>query len=131
MTIMRATFSLLSLLVLSGCAAGMRQPHEIMLRPRPKIVQINGTVEPVAFVAKHTRIAAARGSREPCQTNDPMPTGQFEEPAPRMLYVRPLHVAPMPNYCPVTVPLTSTSVVTSGPRPLKSDPAPVPAQPQP
>src|SRR5687768_9117544 len=38
MNIMRAT-SALCLLLLSGCAAGMQQPHEITLRPRPKILR--------------------------------------------------------------------------------------------
>lgn len=126
---MRAT-SALCLLLLSGCAAGVQQPHEITLRPRSKILRINGTFEPVTFAVDHKRYAVVVTGREACQTNDPMPTGQFDQPAPRMLNVRPLRVAPMPNACPVTVPLAGKSVLTSSPRP-KTVPAPAPAKSQP
>jgi hypothetical protein len=113
--------------------ARVERPHESILRPRPSVVQINGTVEPVAFVVdrKQKRTIAATLGREPCQTNDPMPTGRFEEPVGQILNVRPLRVAPMPNACPVTVPLTSKTVVTSAPLPPKTVPAPTPTEPQP
>lgn len=112
----------------------MRQPQEITIRPRPKVLYVNGTFEPVTFVVDQKRAAAAvrhvRG-REACQTNDPMPTGRFEQPTPRMPHARPLRVAPMPNACPVTVPMTSRTVVTSTPVSPKTVPAPVPTEPQP
>lgn len=129
MTIMRAA-SALCLLLLSGCAAGAQRTHDAILRPRPKVLYINGTFEPVAFVLRD-KVAMAPKQREACETNDPMPTGHFPEPATQMLTARPLRVAPMPNACPVTVPLTGKSVVASTPLEPKTVPAPAPTEPQP
>ncbi|HYR08171.1 MAG TPA: hypothetical protein VEQ60_10400 [Longimicrobium sp.] len=129
MTIMRAA-SALCLLLLSGCTAGMQRTHDSIIRPRPKVLYINGTFEPVAFVLDG-KVAMGSKSREACQTNDPMPTGHFEEPAGQILNVRPLRVAPMPNACPVTVPLTSKTVITSAPLPARTVPVPTPTEPQP
>jgi hypothetical protein len=111
--------------------ARIEQPHESILRPRPKVLQINGTVEPVAFVVEGKQLAAATSGREPCQTNDPMPTGYFGEPAGQILNAHPLRVAPMPNVCPVTVPLTGKTVITSAPLPPNPVPAPAPTEPRP
>ena len=107
------------------------KPYESILRPQPRTLQINGTFEPVTFVVDGKRVAAATHGREACQTNDPMPTGYFGEPTGQILNVRPLRVAPMPNACPVTVPLTSKSVITSTPLPRKTVPAPTPSEPLP
>jgi hypothetical protein len=133
---MRAA-SALCLLLLSGCAAGLQDPAHSVLRPAPKVLHINGTFEPVAFVVdrvpmrpKH-RLAMAPTGREACETNDPMPTGHFKEPARWMPQGRPLHVAPMPNACPVTVPLTAKTVTASTPLTPGTVPAPTPYDPQP
>ena len=130
MTIMRAV-SALNLLLLSGCAAAARQTEEPLLRVQPEILHVNGTVEPVAFTLDGDGIIARAEPRQPCQTNDPMPTGSFTTPPPKMLNVRPLRVAPMPNYCPVAAPTRTRSVITTAPRPPKGVPAPLPTEPQP
>lgn len=124
------TISVLSLALLAGCAAAMEQPDVPILRPRYEVLAINGTVEPVVFaVERGTRRAAQR--REPCETNDPMPTGNFKDAPQQMLSVRPLHVAAMPNYCPVTAPRTNKSVTTRAPRPPRKVQRPEPSEPQP
>lgn len=127
---MRTTSATLCLLFLSACATTLQDPDHSVLRPRPKILHVNGTLEPVTFAVDHRRaVLGARGA--PCQTNDPMPTGALERPIPHMPRSHPLRVAPMPNFCPVTAPLAGTSVITSVPLPLKTAPAPTPTEPQP
>lgn len=130
MTIMRAT-SALCLLLLAGCTGAMEEPRDGILRPRPRILHINGAFEPVAFVVDGERRPARAEDREPCQTNDPMPVAQLGRELPQMLRSRPLSVAPMPNYCPVTVPLAGRSVVTSTPSRPRVPQRSEPTQPQP
>jgi hypothetical protein len=132
MTIMRAT-SALCLILLSGCAGAMRQQAgEItLIGSGPKILHINGTFEPVPFVVDNERrpVISERGGA--CQTNDPMPIARLGQAVPRMLRSHPLYVAPMPNYCPVTAPIASSTIVVSGrnvpevlQRPALSEPQP-------
>lgn len=128
---MRAT-SALCLLLLSGCAGALeQQPGELILDRGPKILHINGTLEPVTFVVDDEPRPAKEERRDACQTNDPMPVAQLGQAVPRMLRSHPLYVAPMPNYCPVTVPLTGRSVVTSTPSAPKVLQRPTPTEPQP
>jgi hypothetical protein len=130
MTIMRAT-SALCLVLLSGCAGAMEQPRDAILSPRPRILHINGTFEPVTFVVDHKRVASKAERRQACQTNDPMPVAQLGQAVPRVFRAHPLQVAPMPNYCPVTVPLTGNTVVASTPSGPKVLQRPEPSEPQP
>jgi hypothetical protein len=130
MTIMRAT-SALCLVLLSGCARAMEQPRELILDPGPKILHINGTLEPVTFVVDNERRPATVERRDPCQTNDPMPIARLGQAVPGMLRSRPLSVAPMPNYCPVTVPMASSSVLVSGRNAPEVVQGPAPPEPQP
>ena len=127
---MRAT-SALCLLLLSGCTGAMEQPRDGLLRPRPKVLHVDGALQPVAFVVDDERRPGKAEYREACQTNDPMPVAQLGREVPRMLRSHPLHVAPMPNYCPVTVPSTGKSVVTSTPSAPKVPQRPEPTEPQP
>jgi hypothetical protein len=109
-----------------------QQPGELTILDRgPKILHINGTFEPVTFVVDDAQRPAKGERREACQTNDPMPVAQLGREVPRMLRSRPLYVAPMPNYCPVTVPLTGKSVVISTPSAPKVLQRPTPSEPQP
>lgn len=126
---MRAA-SALCLLLFSGCAAATRQTEEPVPHSEPEIRREDGVLKPVALTTGGP-VVVTTTDREPCQTNDPMPTGSFDVPPAQMLNVRPLHVAPMPNYCPVTAPTRTKSVTTSVPRSPKSVPAPVPAEPAP
>ncbi len=109
----------------------MQQPQQTTVSLRPRAASANGTGEPAAPAVVKQRVAAVVLGREACQTNDPMPTGQFQQSAPRMPHSRPLRVAPMPNACPVTVPMTGTSVLTSTPLPAKVVPVPVLTEPNP
>lgn len=128
---MRAT-SALCLLLLSGCAGAMeQQPGELITDPGPRVLHVDGTVEPVTFVVDDERRPAKEARREACQTNDPMPVARLGQAVPRMLRSHPLYVAPMPNYCPVTVPSTGKSVVTSTPGAPKVPQRPEPTEPQP
>lgn len=128
---MMRTTSALCLLLLSGCAAGMRQPEQTTVSLRPRAPSVDSTVEPATPAVEKKQVAAVVLGREACQTNDPMPTGHFQQPVPAMPHARPLHVAPMPNACPVTVPMTGKTVFTTTPLPAKTVPAPVPADPKP
>jgi hypothetical protein len=123
---MRMTCAL-CLLLLSGCASAVQRPEDGILRPRPERLYINGTFEPVTYVVNQT----SRHGREACQTNDPMATTLSPLPPATMPTSRPLGVAPMPNYCPVTRPSSSKSVLTTAPRPLKVAPRSLPTEPQP
>lgn len=127
---MRAA-SALCLSFASGCAAATRQTEEPVPHSGPEIRRMDGTLKPVALATGGPVVVTTTEPREPCQTNDPMPTASFDTTPPQMLNVRPLHVAPMPNYCPVTAPARTKSVIASAPRPPKSVPAPVPAEPAP
>ncbi|HEX5872765.1 MAG TPA: hypothetical protein VFY65_20180 [Longimicrobium sp.] len=126
---MRATTAL-CLLLLSGCASAAEQPRQSIIRPRPRVLHINGTVEPVAFKLGRSAVMVTRG-RQPCETNDPMPTARQSLPIPPMLRSHPLHVAPMPNACPVTVPMAGKTVVTSHPSVPKVLQPPTPTEPRP
>jgi hypothetical protein len=130
MSIMRAT-SALCLLLLSGCAAGMQQPVQTTVSLRPRAPSANGALKQAAPAVDKKRVAAVVLGREACQTNDPMPTGQFQQPVPPMPHTRPLHLAPMPNACPVTMPMTGKSVLISTPQPSKIVPVPLPTEPAP
>jgi hypothetical protein len=57
MIIMRATFAL-SLLLLSGCAAGARQTDAPLLNPGLESLHINGTLEPVTFAVPQKQVTA-------------------------------------------------------------------------
>lgn len=50
------TISALSVLLLAGCATAMEQPTPSILRPRTRILHINGTFEPVVFVVEERKI---------------------------------------------------------------------------
>lgn len=123
--------SALCLLLLSGCAAGMQQSEQTTVSLRPRAPSARSTPEPAAPAVDKKPVTAVVLGREACQTNDPMPTGQFQQPVAPMPHTRPLRVAPMPNACPVTVPMTGKSVFTSTPVPLKIVPVPVPTEPKP
>ena len=129
---MRAT-SALCLLLLAGCAGAMRQqPGEItLIDSGPKILHINGTFEPVTFVVDAERVPVNSERRGACQTNDPMPVARLGQAVPQMLRSQPLYVAPMPNYCPVTAPIASRTVVTSGGNVPQVLQRPAPPEPQP
>jgi hypothetical protein len=131
MTVMRA-ISLAGLLLLAGCTAAVQQqaPQDI-LRRRGEIRHTSGTSKPVA-------VAVGRGNgpivaaRAPCETNDPMPVGQSRQPPPPMLRATtPYPVAPMPNYCPVTVPAAARTTHVSTPRPPRRVQPPAPTEPRP
>lgn len=132
MTIMRAT-SALCLVLLSGCAGAMRQqPGELtIIDTGPRILHINGTFEPVTFVVDAERLPADVERRGACQTNDPMPVALVGQAIPQMLRSQPLYVAPMPNYCPVTAPIASRTVVVSGQNVPEALQRPAPSEPQP
>lgn len=127
---MRA-ISLAGLLLLAGCTAAVQQqgPEDI-LRPRNVIRHSNGTSKPMV-------IGAARGrgriveERAPCETNDPMPVGQFRLPSLPMLRATTPPVAPMPNYCPVTLAAAARTTHVSTPRPPRRVQPPAPTEPRP
>lgn len=125
------TIPVLGILLLAGCAAAAtEQPREPILRPGAEILHAGGTSNPVKSAVKGKTVRITHG-RAPCQTNDPMPTGNFGQPPARTLNVHPLRVAPMPNYCPVTVPLVANPVPVRGPIPRKTVPKPTPLEPRP
>lgn len=132
MAIVRAA-SALCVLLLSGCTGAMEQQRRelTLVDPGPKILHIHGTFEPVAFVVDAQRRPANEVRRGACQTNDPMPVAQLGQAVPRMLRSHPLHVAPMPNYCPVTAPVTIRPVVTSGTKAPEVLQRPTASKPQP
>jgi hypothetical protein len=127
---MRMTCAL-CLLLLSGCASAVQQPEHSILRPRPKVLYVNGTLEPMTFAMNRSTYAISKEGREPCETNDPMATALSPLPPSAMPTSRPLRVAAMPNYCPVTRPASSKTVFTRAPHPPKVAPAPAPTEPQP
>lgn len=109
-----------------------QQPGELtIIDPGPKILHINGTFEPVTFVVDAERISANVERRGACQTNDPMPVARLGQAVPQMPRSQPLSVAPMPNYCPVTAPIASRTVVVSGRNVPEVLQRPEPTEPQP
>jgi hypothetical protein len=132
MNIMRA-IAAAGVLLLTGCTQAMQQQEARygILRPRYEVTRINGTFEPVVFTIDRARLLQTE-ERGPCQTNDPMPTGEFRQPrAPMPVAATPSSPAPMPNYCPVTAPATAKSTVVSTPRPPKQVQPATPSEPRP
>jgi hypothetical protein len=128
MPIVRTT-SAVSLVLLSACAAGVQHAGGPSPNSGPQILQIS-TAQPVALAAAQKQGEKIVEIRvDACQTNDPMPVAQRGQPVQPMPRSHPLHVAPMPNACPVTVPWSNTTVFTSAPVAPKTVPAP--AEPQP
>ncbi|HEU4881575.1 MAG TPA: hypothetical protein VFT45_05000 [Longimicrobium sp.] len=133
-TIMRVTYAL-GLIFLSSCAAGTQHPGADSQHPEPAVLQVSGPVQQVTSATPRKHVEDPKQERrieimvdEACQTNDPMPGARRGEPVPQMPRSQPLQVAPIPNACPVTVPWTSTTVLTSAP---KTVPAPAATEPQP
>jgi hypothetical protein len=124
---MRKT-SAFSLLLLAGCASGHPQEQQrIDIRQAPEVV--SATVpDSVAWV--QVQGARMRLATLPCETNDPMPTGNFRSfmvprsmPMPNSPALRSLPY--IPNACPVTVgPLASKPVPTVHLRGRKTVPQP-------
>lgn len=121
------------LLLLAGCASGHPQEQQ-RLESRPALEIVSSTVpDSVAWV----QVPGARMklASMPCETNDPMPTGNFGKfmvprsmPMPNSPALRPLPY--IPNACPVTVgPLASKSVPTLHLRGRKTVPQPQTGQP--
>lgn len=119
-------------LLLTGCTPAMQQQEAKygILRPRYEVVKINGTVEPVVFAVD--RAVLRTGERGPCETNDPMPSGEFRQPAPPMpVSAAPSSSVPMPNYCPVTAPAAVKPATVRTLRPPKQVQPATPTEPQP
>ncbi|HEX6372936.1 MAG TPA: hypothetical protein VF006_28695 [Longimicrobium sp.] len=59
MILMRATAAL-CFLFLAGCAGAVQPPQQSIIRPRPRVLHINGTVKPVAFPLGRTAAMVPR-----------------------------------------------------------------------
>lgn len=129
---MMRSLGALGVLLLAGCTSAIQQPPQSIIRPRVEILHINGTFEPVTFAVQREKIRVTEG-RGPCETNDPMPTGQSLRPLPPMPNGAPKALGQMPNYCPVTVPLAAHTIHNLNTPPVlrKQVPPPTPAEPQP
>lgn len=129
------------LLLLAGCATAPRQasmepePQRHVIRLAPGIASLTIPDSVQRVTVKPARITIVNGA---CQTNDPMPTGQFgpstlppSQAMPNAQTLRPL--AYIPNACPVTAgPLAKQSVPAVFPRSPKVMPQPqveAPGQP--